>query len=89
VVFPGGFGTLDEMFESITLMQTGRMAKIPLILFGEAFWRKVINFEMLAEFGTIAPEDVELLQFVETAEQAFAIISAFYNRADNGGVNGR
>jgi uncharacterized protein (TIGR00730 family) len=78
VVFPGGFGTLDELFESITLMQTGRMAKIPLILFGEKFWRKVIDFEALAEFGTIAPDDVKLVSFVETAQQACDVISSFY-----------
>jgi uncharacterized protein (TIGR00730 family) len=78
VVFPGGFGTLDEMFEAITLMQTGRMARIPIILFGEKFWRKVINFQALAEFGTIAPEDVDLVNFVETAAQACDIIRTFY-----------
>jgi uncharacterized protein (TIGR00730 family) len=78
VVFPGGFGTLDEFFEAITLIQTGRMAPVPLIMFGEAFWRKVINFEALAEFGTIAPDDVNLVSFVETAAQACEIIAAFY-----------
>jgi hypothetical protein len=78
VVFPGGFGTLDEFFEAMTLIQTGRMAPVPLILFGEAFWRKVIDFEALAEFGTIAPDDVNLVSFVETAEQACEIIEAFY-----------
>ena len=83
VVFPGGFGTLDEMFESITLMQTGRMARIPIILFGEEFWRKVINFQALAEFGTIAPEDVDLVSFVETAEQACEIIRSFYENGNS------
>jgi uncharacterized protein (TIGR00730 family) len=82
-VFPGGFGTLDEMFEAITLMQTGRMAKVPLILFGEAFWRKVLNLEALAEFGTIAPEDIALIQFVETADEACRLIRAFYEK-ENG-----
>lgn len=82
VVFPGGFGTLDELFETITLMQTGRMALVPLILFGEAFWRKIINFEALAEFGTISPEDLNLLRFVDTADQAWRIISDFYDVAD-------
>lgn len=84
-VFPGGFGTLDELFESITLMQTGRMARIPLILFGEKFWRKVIDFDALAEFGTIAPDDVNLVNFVDTAEHACDIIRTFYK--DNGNVN--
>jgi len=77
-VFPGGFGTLDEMFEALTLMQTKRLARMPLILFGEAFWRSVINFQALADFGTIAPEDMELISFVETADQAWKIISDFY-----------
>jgi uncharacterized protein (TIGR00730 family) len=88
VVFPGGFGTLDEMFESITLMQTGRMARMPVILFGEQFWRKVINFDALAEFGTIAPEDVNLVSFVETAEQACAIITTFYANGNGSNTNG-
>ena len=76
--FPGGFGTFDELFELLTLIQTGRMARLPLILFGEAFWRKIINFEALAEFGTIAPDDVKLLSFVDTAEAAWQIVSDFY-----------
>ncbi|MGF0537527.1 LOG family protein [Agrobacterium sp. ES01] len=77
-IFPGGFGTLDEFFESATLIQTKRMAPIPLILFGEAFWRKIVNFEALADFGTIAPEDLDLLHFVETAEDAWKIIADYY-----------
>ncbi|HTO33888.1 MAG TPA: LOG family protein [Pararhizobium sp.] len=85
-VFPGGFGTLDELFETITLMQTGRMALVPLILFGEKFWRTVVNFDALAEFGTIAPNDVDLIQFVETAEEAWEIISKFYETVDPASV---
>ncbi|MBL0370423.1 TIGR00730 family Rossman fold protein [Rhizobium sp. KVB221] len=88
VVFPGGFGTLDEMFESITLMQTGRMAKVPIILFGEKFWRTIINFEALAEFGTIAPEDINLVQFVETASEACDIIASFYENGKAGKTSG-
>lgn len=79
VVFPGGFGTLDEMFEALTLIQTKRMERIPLILFSEAFWRGIINFGALAEFGTIAPDDLGLINFVETAEEAWKIISDFYD----------
>jgi uncharacterized protein (TIGR00730 family) len=79
-VFPGGFGTLDEMFEALTLIQTKRMERIPLILFSEAFWRGIINFDALAEFGTIAPEDLDLISFVETADQAWKIITDFYER---------
>ncbi|MGV3551071.1 LOG family protein [Rhizobium sp.] len=77
-VFPGGFGTMDEMFEAITLIQTGRMARIPFLLFGAEFWRKVINFEALAEFGTISPEDLALMQTVDTADEAFKIVQDFY-----------
>lgn len=73
-VFPGGFGTLDEMFESLTLIQTGRMERVPFLLFGQAFWEKIINWEALADAGTISPEDLDLFRFVETAEQAAEII---------------
>ena len=78
-VFPGGFGTLDEFFETLTLIQTGRMARIPLLLFGAGFWGKVINFEALAEAGTIAPTDPDLFTIVETAEEGWDVIRRFYN----------
>lgn len=81
-VFPGGFGTMDELFETLTLIQTGRMARIPLILFGERFWRKMIDFDGLADFGTIAPEDLELLHFVDTAADAWRIVVDFYDIDD-------
>ena len=70
VVFPGGFGTLDEMFESLTLIQTKRMKPIPFLLFGRAFWEKIVNWQALAEIGTISPEDLRLFRFVETADEA-------------------
>ena len=73
-VFPGGFGTLDEMFETLTLIQTGRMKRVPFILFGPEFWNKVIDWQALAEAGTISPEDLELISFVETADEAVRII---------------
>ena len=76
-VFPGGFGTLDEMFESLTLIQTKRMKSIPFLLFGKEFWEKIINWEALAEAGTISPEDLNLFRFVETAEEAVAIIDGW------------
>ncbi|WP_412565099.1 LOG family protein [Thalassobius sp. MITS945101] len=72
--FPGGFGTLDELFEALTLIQTGRMERVPFLLFGEAFWRSIINWEALSEAGTISAEDLELFRFVETAEEAMAAI---------------
>jgi uncharacterized protein (TIGR00730 family) len=78
-IFPGGFGTLDEFFEAVTLIQTKRMAPIPLILFSKDFWHDIINFEALANFGTIAPEDLDLLHFAETAEEAWQIIADFYD----------
>ncbi len=73
-VFPGGFGTLDELFESLTLIQTGRMERVPFILFGRAFWDKIINWEALADAGTISEQDLDLFRFVETAEEAAEII---------------
>ena len=78
-VFPGGFGTLDEFLELVTLVQTGKMEKLPILLFGEAFWKRVINFEALAEEGTISRADLDLFQFVETADEAWAIIQRFYD----------
>ncbi len=69
-VFPGGFGTLDELFETLTLIQTGRMQRVPLLLFGRAFWERIVNWEALSEAGTIAAEDLELFKFVENAEDA-------------------
>ncbi len=73
--FPGGFGTLDELFETLTLIQTQRMRRVPVILFGEKFWRSIINWETLAEAGTIGADDLELFSFVETADQAVAILN--------------
>ncbi len=74
VVFPGGFGTFDELFEALTLIQTGKMKPIPVLLFGKEFWNRVVNFEALAEEGTISPGDVELFRFVETADEAWAVL---------------
>lgn len=76
-VFPGGFGTLDEMFEGLTLIQTGRMRRVPFLLFGRAYWEAVINWAHLAEAGVISPGDLELFQFVETADEAMAIIAGW------------
>ena len=73
-VFPGGFGTLDEMFESLTLIQTKRMDPVPFLLFGRSFWEKIINWDALSDAGTISPEDLNLFRFVETAEEAVEAI---------------
>jgi uncharacterized protein (TIGR00730 family) len=73
-IFPGGFGTLDEMFESLTLIQTGRMERVPFLLFGRSFWENVINWRALAEAGTISDSDLDLFRFVDTAEDAVHLI---------------
>ncbi len=76
-VFPGGFGTLDETFEALTLIQTGRMERVPFLMFGRAFWEKIIDWEGLADAGTISPEDLTLFRFVETAEEAMEAIDGW------------
>jgi hypothetical protein len=86
VCFPGGFGTLDELFEALTLIQTGKAEPMPLLLFDEAYWRRIINLEAMAEEGTIAPKDVQLVQYVESAEQAWDVIAQYY-RLDGGAAD--
>ena len=75
-VFPGGFGTLDELFETLTLIQTERMKRMPVLLFGRAFWERIVDFSALSDAGTISPEDVDLFRYVETAEEAWEIVGA-------------
>ncbi|GAA5104652.1 LOG family protein [Bartonella jaculi] len=77
-IFPGGFGTLDELFETLTLIQTGRMKRVPIFLFGKEFWDNVINFNYLSAQGTISPSDIDLMTFVDTAAEAFEQIRSFY-----------
>jgi uncharacterized protein (TIGR00730 family) len=74
VVFPGGFGTMDELFETLTLVQTHKIKPIPIVLFGKDFWERFVRFDVLVEEGTISPEDLSLFQYVETAEEAWEII---------------
>ena len=76
VVFPGGFGTLDELFEILTLRQTGKSPPIPILLFDEAYWRSIIGFDALIEHGMIAAEDMQLLRFAEDAEGLWAQLLA-------------
>jgi uncharacterized protein (TIGR00730 family) len=76
-IFPGGFGTMDEMFETLTLIQTGRMEKIPFLLFGRHFWERIINWEALGEAGTISDADLDLFRYVETAEDAVACLETW------------
>jgi len=78
VVFPGGFGTLDELFNTLTLRQTSRMQEIPIILYGEEYWTQVINFQLLADEGVIADEHLDLLQFADTPDEAWNIIAEFH-----------
>lgn len=79
VAFPGGYGTLDELFEALTLIQTKKVSRIPIILFGQLYWEKVINFDALVEEGAITACDRELIQFAETAEQAWQMILKGHN----------
>ncbi|MDL2337608.1 MAG: TIGR00730 family Rossman fold protein [Pseudomonadota bacterium] len=78
VCFPGGFGTLDELFETMTLIQTGKCRKRPILLFGRDFWSRLINFDVLIETGMISPGDVHLFRYVETAEEAWAALESEY-----------
>ena len=78
VCFPGGFGTLDEMFEALTLIQTGKSRRRPVLLFGREFWTKLINFDLLVETGMISALDLQLFRFVETAEEAWDLLEAEY-----------
>ena len=77
-VFPGGFGTFDEFFELLTLIQTGKLKPIPILLFGEAFWRRVVDWDALVEEGVIGRADIELVTWCESAEDAWGHIAAFY-----------
>jgi uncharacterized protein (TIGR00730 family) len=77
-VFPGGFGTFDELFEVLTLVQTQKISAIPILMFGKEFWDSVVNFDKLAEWGTISPQDLKLFRFVETADEAWAALKEYY-----------
>jgi len=78
VAFPGGFGTLDELFETLTLIQTKKIKPLPVLLYGREFWERVVDFELLADAGMISPEDTKLFHYVETPEQAWGLIRDFY-----------
>ena len=89
-VFPGGFGTMDELFETLTLIQTGRMQRVPFLMFGRAFWEKIIDWSALADAGTISADDLDLFRFVETAEQAVDAIDNWHLPATKrDGIPGR
>jgi uncharacterized protein (TIGR00730 family) len=78
VSFPGGFGSFDELFEVLTLMQTKKVDHFPVILVGKAFWTEMVDFKKMIEFGVIDENDMQALHFVETAQEAWQIISEYY-----------
>ena len=80
-VFPGGLGTLDELFEVLTLIQTHKIQPIPVVLFGRAFWQTVINLEFLVEQGLINRADLNLFRYCETAQEAWEYIHTFWSQA--------
>ena len=79
VVFPGGFGTIDELFDALTLRQTHRMQDIPIIIFGREYWEKAVNFQFLADEGTIDDADLDLFRYAEGAEEAWDMIGRFHH----------
>lgn len=81
VIFPGGFGTLDELFEVLTLRQTGRMQEIPIIMYGSEYWSRIINFQALADEGVVADDHVKLIHFADTPEQAWKLVVEFHRLA--------
>ena len=79
LAFPGGFGTLDELFEVITLVQCKKVKAVPIVLFGTDYWKRLINLDVLLEEGTISADDLELITYVDTPEDAWNAIKRFYN----------
>ena len=78
VAFPGGFGTLDELFEVITLVQTRKAKPVPIILFGSSYWKRLLNLDVLIEEGAISPEDLKLIEYVDEPQAAWDAIKTFY-----------
>ena len=81
VAYPGGFGSMDELFEVLTLMQTKKVVRFPIILVGESFWCEVIDFKKMLEHGVIEETDMDLIHFVETAKAAWEVIRDWYQLA--------
>ena len=79
-VFPGGYGTLDEMFELLTLIQTGKVRPLPILLFGQDYWNKVVNFRAMVDEGVISPHDLDLFHWSEEAQEAWDFVTRFYAR---------
>jgi uncharacterized protein (TIGR00730 family) len=78
VAFPGGFGTMDELFETMTLVQCKKAKPVPIVLFGSSYWKRLLNLDVLVEEGAISPGDLNLFQYVDTPAQAWDAIAAFY-----------
>jgi uncharacterized protein (TIGR00730 family) len=79
VAFPGGFGTLDELFEVITLVQTKKAKPVPIVLFGSAYWKRLVNLQVLVDEGAIAPEDLDLVHYADEPQAAWDFIRQFYS----------
>ncbi|MCX7891515.1 MAG: LOG family protein, partial [Burkholderiales bacterium] len=86
VAFPGGFGTFDELFEALTLVQTRKIARIPVVLVGSPFWRRAVDFDFLVAEGMLHPDDLGLFSLVDTAEAAMAVIERFNAGGAGGGA---
>lgn len=85
-VFPGGFGTFDESFELLTLIQTGKIERMPVLFYGREFWERVVSFDALCEEGVIGPDDLNLITFVETAEEGWEIVREFWREKEAAAV---
>jgi predicted Rossmann-fold nucleotide-binding protein len=81
VAYPGGFGSFDELFEVLTLMQTKKVVSIPVILVGKHFWNEMVNFKQMVEFGVIDSEDMQTIHFADSAQDAWRIIEDWYQLA--------
>lgn len=78
MAFPGGFGTLDELFETLTLIQCKKAKPVPVVLFGSEYWKRVLNLTVLVEEGVISPEDLNLFQLIDDVDEAWRYIQGFY-----------
>ena len=79
-VFPGGYGTFDELFELLTLIQTGKVRPLPILLFGRDYWNRVVNFQAMVDEGVISPHDLDLIHWCEEAQEAWDFVNRFYER---------